>query len=271
MAPMWVGTQSNLTFRGVSPRLESQCTARSVHSPRSFPAAIQRRQRPAWTANRFRRRTCRVRRRTAPTIAGSAAAERSVAAAGSATPPSNRRPAASESARRVQLASPATGPQSAQLLRIARRRTRRGLSPRMQPQPMQLALKPGEEKMWDVVGMDLDGLTTHQILLHYDPHDARSSAKSSSDRRYRLDPKTPPVATIDREHGTVRITSSDGKPLQFNNGGGHRRAARPRRHSPATRLSIVISQGLRHLTNGLPEDEPSSVNASRIRRPRKVD
>ena len=29
--------------------------------------------------------------------------------------------------------------------------------------------KPGEEKMWNVIGMDLDGLTTPQILLHYDP------------------------------------------------------------------------------------------------------
>jgi hypothetical protein len=34
-----------------------------------------------------------------------------------------------------------------------------------------------------------------------------------------IDPKTPPVATINRDTGTVKITSSDGKPLQFLSGG----------------------------------------------------
>ncbi|HEV8433288.1 MAG TPA: hypothetical protein VGR95_07740, partial [Thermoanaerobaculia bacterium] len=34
-----------------------------------------------------------------------------------------------------------------------------------------------------------------------------------------IDPKVPPVATINRETGTIKITSSDGKPLQFVSGG----------------------------------------------------
>ena len=33
LAPMWVGTGNNLTFRGVSPRIESQARRRSVRAP----------------------------------------------------------------------------------------------------------------------------------------------------------------------------------------------------------------------------------------------
>ena len=34
-----------------------------------------------------------------------------------------------------------------------------------------------------------------------------------------IDPKTPPVVTINRQLGTVTIAPSDGKPLTFNGGG----------------------------------------------------
>src|SRR5207245_5705224 len=45
----------------------------------------------------------------------------------------------------------------------------RPAAPRISPQPVHLAFKPGEEKSWPVVGMDLDGLTTAQLALRYDP------------------------------------------------------------------------------------------------------
>ena len=77
---------------------------------------------------------------------------------------------------------------------------------------MRLSFKPGEEKIWNLVGMDLDGLTTSQLMLHYDPHTLDVSEVVFGPALV-VDPKTPPVATIDREHGTVRITSSNGKPL----------------------------------------------------------
>ena len=34
-----------------------------------------------------------------------------------------------------------------------------------------------------------------------------------------IDPKSPPVATINRETGTIRIRSSDSRPLSFTGGG----------------------------------------------------
>ena len=43
------------------------------------------------------------------------------------------------------------------------------LAPRMAPQPSTLSLGPGESKVWEVIGMDLDGLTATQVVLRYDP------------------------------------------------------------------------------------------------------
>jgi hypothetical protein len=92
------------------------------------------------------------------------------------------------------------------------------LSPRIAPQPVKLTVKPGEEKLWTVVGMDLDGLTTMQLMLHYDPRTIDVSEVMFGPA-IKLDPKTPPTVIIDRDNGTIRISSSDGKPLAFNSGG----------------------------------------------------
>jgi len=92
------------------------------------------------------------------------------------------------------------------------------ITPRISPQPARLTFKPGEEKLWNVIGMDLDGLTTTQLALRYDPH-----SLDVSEVRFglaiRIDPATPPVVTINREQGFVTISSSDGNPLSFNGGG----------------------------------------------------
>jgi len=93
-----------------------------------------------------------------------------------------------------------------------------GLTPRIGPQPMRLSVKPGEEKIWTIVGMDLDGLTAKQILLHFDSHTLDISEVSFGPAM-RIDMKTPPVVNIDRGTGTIKITSSNGGPLRFNSGG----------------------------------------------------
>jgi len=92
------------------------------------------------------------------------------------------------------------------------------LSPRIGPQPANLAIKAGEEKIWPVVGMDLDGLSTDQLMLHYDARSLDVSEVGFGGA-LQIDPKYPPVATINRETGTIRITSSNGKPLAFAGGG----------------------------------------------------
>ena len=66
--------------------------------------------------------------------------------------------------------------------------------------------------------MDLDGLSATSILLHFDPH-AIDVSEVMFGNALKIDPKTPPVATINKDSGTIRIVSSDGKPLVFAGGG----------------------------------------------------
>jgi hypothetical protein len=135
-------------------------------------------------------------------------------------PPPNPEPQASNSvapvARVASMAS-TTDAASADLVSpsdFAALRT----APRIGAQPVTLKIKPGEMKVWNVVGMDLDGLNTNELVLHYDAN-ALDVSEVVFGGALTIDPKTPPVATINRDTGTIRITSSDGKPLQFVSGG----------------------------------------------------
>ena len=91
-------------------------------------------------------------------------------------------------------------------------------SPRIAPQPSRLAFKPGEERIWSVVGMDLSGLTVPQLVLRYDPM-ALDIAGASVGTAFLVDPQTPPMVKIDPAMGTIRVMSTDGNPLRFQNGG----------------------------------------------------
>jgi general secretion pathway protein D len=210
MAPMWVGTQSNLSFRGLSPRLESQSTV-DPFSPRStqqFRAGNVDPDGNPIPANVL-----------VPPGTGPNDPFRGRTPASPPASPNNPNPRPNPQPQ-SQLSTPSNGTAVVQSVATGDNTAdNTGLAPRIQPQPMRLSFKPGEEKMWNVVGMDLDGLTTKQLMLHYDPHTLDVSEVVFGPAIV-VDPKSPPVATIDREHGTVRITSSNGKPLQFNDGGG---------------------------------------------------
>jgi len=251
MAPMWVGTQSNLSFRGLSPRLESQSTA-DPFSPRSaqqfnagnvdpdgnpIPATNMVVTPPSGPTDPFRR------------VPNSAPLNPNAA-----PPPPTPQP-------QSQLSTPVGGTAIAQSMIAVPDVDNAGLAPRMQPQPMHMAFKPGEEKTWDVVGMDLDGLTTKQILLHYNPMTIDVSEVAFGPA-LSIDLKTPPVATIDREHGTVRITSSNGKPLQFNNGGGSIASLRVRGGAPGDTYLVLEDP---HLTNGAGTVVNASVSGGRAK------
>jgi len=251
MAPMWVGTQSNLSFRGLSPRLESQSTA-DPFSPRSaqqFSAGnVDADGNPIPSSNMV----------VTPGSAPSDPFRRTPNSAPTnpAAPPQPPTPVPQS-----QIGKPVTGTAVAQSIAVADTTDTAGLSPRMQPQPMHLAFKPGEEKMWDVVGMDLDGLTSKEILLHYNPMTIDVSEVVFGPAMS-IDSKTPPVATIDREHGTVRITSSNGKPLQFNNGGGAIASLRVRGGSPGDTYLVLEDP---HLTNGAGSVVNASVSGGRAK------
>jgi len=92
------------------------------------------------------------------------------------------------------------------------------LAPRMAPQPASIALGPGEPKLWTIVGMDLEGLTTPALLLQFDAKhmDVTDIAFGPA---IAVNPQLPPIVTINRDLGTIRIASSDGKPLTFVSGG----------------------------------------------------
>ena len=210
LAPMWVGTQNNLTFRGLSPRLESRTNADPFTNP---PRAGQR-----------------------DPVTGQIWADGepgNYIQATPAAPPGSRQPvlppagtAPSDPFRRQQPVPqpPPPQPQSenvnkpqAESVAVAVTDAS-NLTPRIGPQPMRLSIKPGQALNWAIVGMDLDGLTTSQILMHFDPRTIDISEVSFGPAM-QIDTKTPPAATIDRQKGTIKITSSDGGPLRFNSGG----------------------------------------------------
>ena len=233
LAPMWVGTQSNLSFRGLSPRLESQSTI----DPFTPSAGVQQFRTGTVDpdGNPIPATNMAVPQGTAPTDPF-----RTPPNAPPPNPPTNPQPES-------KLSIPSTG--TAVALSNANSgalNDNSGLSPRIQPQPMRLSFKPGEEKIWNVVGMDLDGLTTTQLLLHYNPQTIDVS-EISFGPALNIDIKALPVATIDREHGTIRITSSNGKPLQFNAGGGEIAALRVRGGAPGETYLVLDNP---NLTNG---------------------
>ena len=251
MAPMWVGTQSNLSFRGLSPRLESQSTA-DPFTPRS--------------AQQFRAGNVDgdgnpippamvVTPGTPPTDPFRSSKPNAPPNAPPANPnqqqPQQPKP-------QSQFSTPSTGTVVSQSVLAGNGNNgtadNSGLVPRIEPQPTRLSFKQGEEKMWNVVGMDLDGLTTQQLMLHYDPQTLDVSEVVFGPAIV-VDQTAPPVVTIDREHGTIRITSTNGKPLQFYNGGGDIASLRVRGGAPGDTYLVLENP---NLTNG----SGAVVNAS---------
>jgi general secretion pathway protein D len=195
VAPMWVGTQNNLTFRGVSPRIESQ----SAYDP--FTAMANQPVSRGNTPNDSEPNSETTGRPVAPIAPPPGTAPNDPFRG----PVPNNPPQPQAQLESVN-AAPAV---SEAALRLA---------PRIGPQPSNLAIKPGEQKQWNVVGMDLDGLSTTSLTMHYDPKSIDVSEVVFGDA-LQFDPKTPPVATINRDTGTIRIVSTDGKPLMFASGG----------------------------------------------------
>ena len=211
VAPMWVGTTNNLTFRGVSPRIESQ-VANDPFTPNPNVSLYQRGQRATSAATSD----------DGPVSGGTATPVFTPPPAGSApTNPFAPPPAAPPQQAPTTLdpmnpggARPQSQSQSSPMSEEAALR----LAPRISPQPMSVTLKAGEQKSWTVVGMDLDSLSTDHMTLRYDPR-TFDIQEVMFGPAMTIDPKAPPVATIDRGNGVVKITSTNGKPLSFNGGG----------------------------------------------------
>lgn len=206
LAPMWVGTTNNLTFRGLSPRLESRTAAD-----------------PFSRGNTAAGRDPNTGLMLSPDGEPGNVIQEPQGRPG-VVPPGG---APNDPFRRPQpVQPPPPQPQSqgvrGQAVVLEGSGTvsddSAALSPRMAPQPMRLSVKPGEEKTWTIVGMDLDGLSATQLLLHYDAKTIDVSDVSFGPAM-KIEISKPPVVNIDRAAGTIKISSSDGGPLRFNSGG----------------------------------------------------
>jgi general secretion pathway protein D len=207
VAPMWVGTGNNLTFLGVSPRIESQTGGDPFVPARSGAQfdAEGRQLSEDGEPNNF----VQPAQATPPPAQGTAPTDpfRRPTPTPQNPPETNQNPPDQSSAS-DNSTTLVEDPSDAALR----------LSPRIAPQPSTLTLGPGETKMWSVVGMDLDGLTANELLLHFNPR-AMDVMDVSVGPAMAVDPALPPVVTVDRTTGTIRVKSSDGKPLRFVSGG----------------------------------------------------
>jgi general secretion pathway protein D len=218
VAPMWVGTQNNLTFRGVSPRIESQTSGDPFVQQRPPMQVAPDGSEPITTPE--------GRAVTPSTPVGGTAPSNPFQQNQNNPPNTAVPPQPPNPEPQARVMPPASAEPAGQVASMASTEAvvptpdlaALRLAPRMGAEPVSMQIKGGEQKVWNIVGMDLEGLSTDSLVLHYD-RNAMDVSEVIFGSALSIDPKTPPVATINRDTGTVKITSSDGKPLQFVSGG----------------------------------------------------
>lgn len=240
VAPMWVGTGNNLTFRGVSPRIESQ----GNNGDPFAPAPVYQNQRnlapspdgepgnyiqpegagvgpvgvppqpqpvpPQGTppTDPFRRPPVSQNPAPNPPEPQASNGEGAISG-GQAILPVQTASTEEQAESPVPQAATAAPEPDAGALRLA---------PRIGPQPASLTLAPGESKVWNVIGMDLEGLAANELIFRYDPR-SMIATDVTLGNAIAVDPASPPVVTVDANAGTIRIRNADGKPLTFVAGG----------------------------------------------------
>jgi general secretion pathway protein D len=226
MAPMWVGTQNNLSFRGVSPRIEAAGSA----DPFSVPVAPQNIGRQLAPDGEPGNYIIPDANNPAPVKPGRSGVQGSAPTDIFNKPPVNpNNPPPPPQPQNPELGSldTTTKTPSTKLAAVTTSVEKADdqpsmaqlrLAPRLAPQPASIDLKPGEEKVWNVVGMDVDGLQADSITMHFDPN-ALYVEDVTFGSAIVVDPKTPPIARIDRDKGLITLMSTTGKPLVFRAGG----------------------------------------------------
>ncbi|HEX2059588.1 MAG TPA: secretin N-terminal domain-containing protein [Thermoanaerobaculia bacterium] len=230
LAPMWVGTGTNLTFRGVSPRIESQAGNGDPFTPARSEQQFQnmRLSEDGEPGNYIRPESAVPVPSTAPAPPqGTPPSDPFRRQPQPQRPPANNPPEVDEPGESASLSTgtPATGAAAksvattaAMLATVDPDTAALRLAPRIAPQPSTLTLGPGESKVWNIIGMDLDGLTLPQLVMRFDPRSITVTDVSVGSAMY-VNPAAPPVVNVDRNNGVITVKSSDGKPLSFNGGG----------------------------------------------------
>lgn len=200
LRPMWVGTSNNMTFRGLTPRMESQTNGDPFQSP---------------TDAQFES--------TAPMdeTLPRPAPQRPMEGPAEPVPPqpqsNNDQPAYDPFASRT-LGDDRTAVSASATARVDPATRTITLAPRISAQPAMMQLAPNDVAVWSLVGMDLDGLSTGEIVLEFNPQAIAITALSFGSG-LQVDPEMPPSTSIDRQNGVIRIRSEDGSPLRFRSGG----------------------------------------------------
>lgn len=210
LAPMWVGTSNNLTFRGVSPRIEAANGADPFNVPMAVDETRQFQEAPSTPVDNSAQFGFVGKGRATPAPPQQTTPGTNLNPGGQPTDPFGPPP---------PTPPPPTTPPNPELSR----QTPQGgymtpASPRIAPQPMQVTLTPGKESIWSITGMDLEGLSTPELIVRYDPR-AMDLIGVSIGTAFTNDPQAPIVSKIDSLNGIVRILSSDGSGLQFRSGG----------------------------------------------------
>jgi general secretion pathway protein D len=207
LRPMWVGTSQNITFRGMTPRMEGRNDG-DPFVPASVPP--ERRQ--------FQQQNPPEEPPRPPTLQP---IEQPQARPYPRDPVPESRSDEYDPFR--QRGQPQSQSASSALTALsdqggASEDLPTHLTPRIAAQPAFLDLAPGDVAVWSVVGMDLDGLGTGEIELHYDPASVEVTAMTFGSAMI-VDPNHPPTTTVDSTSGVIRIVSDDGEPLRFRSGG----------------------------------------------------
>jgi general secretion pathway protein D len=218
LAPMWVGTGTNLTFRGISPRIESQG---SVGDPfaaqREFAAKNGFQQAEDGEPGNY------IIPENTQQNQPQGTGPRNVFDKPKPNPNPNQNQNQPPPEPQVKLDTTKSGnglaatslsetsvsePDTAALR----------LAPRLAPQPSSITLGPGETKLWNIVGMDLDNLTVPELTFHFNPR-AMDVTDIVFGPALVVDALAAPAIAIDREAGTIKVKPTNGKPLQFVSGG----------------------------------------------------
>ena len=209
LAPMWVGTTNNLTFRGVSPRLESNVQADPFNNVQRPVEMQQPQQQPGQEfftpgqvpANQPPQPSSPIPPASGPSDVFRQRPEPPPPGGGANEPQ-----------------DPGVPPPPPGAASVNEQDYSLKFAPRIALQPSRLEIGPGEEKIWSIVAMDVSDLTVPQMVLFYDPLGMDISGFSLGSA-LTFDPAAPPVVSIDRANGTIRIASSDGSMLRFKSGG----------------------------------------------------
>ena len=193
LAPMWVGTQNNMTFRGMSPRVESRSAVDPFNSfPRTQADGVED---PA------------AQQQLVDPNVPPPAPQQIPTGAPPADPFAPNRP--------VQPPPPVPQQQDEQL---NQQMPNWQGTPRIGLQPAIMEGRPGQEALWRLVGMDLSGLSMSHMTIRFTPG-TLAVLDVVIGPALRIDPQFPPVVKIDHDTGVISVTSSDGAPLGFEAGG----------------------------------------------------